>query len=133
VGAGVCQCDEGARDSPILCELGSWAVQAEKGLSVGLALNFHSQPRQELANSCAKSFGGGFFCGKTCGERDGRAGLGAGVFDLRRVKNLFEESIPKTLEGFIDPVDFDQVHAKAKDSFGNHFFLMAKRKSRTLC
>jgi hypothetical protein len=85
-----------------------------------------------LSNSRAKSFGSGFLRGKSGGEWDGRTGLRTGIFDFRRMKNLLEEPIPKTLKGFLNPVDFDQIHAKAEDSFGIHFFLMARRKSRTL-
>jgi hypothetical protein len=108
-------------------------MKVEKRFSRGVTTNFQSEPRQGFSDSCAKSFRGGFLCGKTCGEWDGGAGLSAGIFDFGRVENLFEEAISKTLEGFFDPVDFDQVHAKAKDSFRAHFFLMARRKSRTLC
>jgi hypothetical protein len=86
-----------------------------------------------LSNPRAKSFGSGFLRGKSGGEWDGRTGLRTGIFDFRRMKNLLEEPIPKTLKGFLNPVDFDQIHAKAEDSFGIHFFLMARRKSQTLC
>jgi len=85
-----------------------------------------------LANSRPKSFGSGFLCGKSGSEWDGRTGLRAGIFDFRRMKNLLEEPIPISVEGILNPVDFDQIHAKAEDSFGIHFFLIARRKSRTL-
>jgi hypothetical protein len=85
-----------------------------------------------LSNSRAKSFGSGFLRGKSGGEWDGRTGLRTGIFDFVRMKNLLEEPIPISVERLLNPVDFDQIHPKAEDSFGIHFFLMARRKSRTL-
>jgi hypothetical protein len=85
-----------------------------------------------LSNSRAKSFGSGFLSGKSGSEWDGRTGLRTGIFDFGRMKNLLEEPIPISVEGLLNPVDFNQIHPKAEDSFGIHFFLMARRKSRTL-
>jgi hypothetical protein len=82
-------------------------MKVEKRFSRGVTTNFQSEPGQGFSDPSAKSFGGGFLCGKTCGEWDGGAGLSAGIFDFGRVKNLFEEPIPKTLEGFLNPADFD--------------------------
>ena len=31
----------------------------------------------------------------------------AGIFDFRRMKDLLEEPIPISIEGFLDPVDFE--------------------------
>jgi hypothetical protein len=87
-------------------------MEAEKRFSRRATTNFQTKPGQGFANPRAESFRGGFLCGKTCGEWEGGAGLSAGILDFRGVKNLFEESIPKAVQGLLNSVNFDKIHAE---------------------
>jgi hypothetical protein len=72
-----------------------------------VATDFQSEPRQELADACAESLGGGFLSGEAGGEVSGRACLGAGIGDFVGEKNTFKKSIAEAVEGVFDAVDFD--------------------------
>jgi len=100
-------------------------MKVEKRFSRRATTNFQSEPRQGFANPCTESFRGGFLCGKACGEWEGRAGLSAGIFDFGWVKNLFEESISKAVQGLLNSVDFNKIHSEAEDTFLIHCFEMA--------
>jgi hypothetical protein len=117
--------DERAGDTSSLSKRSANMMKVEKRFSRRATTNFQSEPGQGLANPCAESFGSGFLCSKACGEWDGGSGLSSGIFDFGRVKNLFEESIPKAVQGLLNSVDLDKIHAQAEDLLVVHFFVMA--------
>ena len=72
-----------------------------------MATDFQSEPRQELADTCAEGFGGGLFSGEASGEVSGRTRLGAGVGDFVGKENTFKKPIAEAVERVFDAVDFD--------------------------
>jgi hypothetical protein len=100
-------------------------VKAEKRLAGGLPADFHSKPRESRSDSCAESLGGGFLGRKAGRQRNGWPGLGAGVSNFRRMKDLFQKTIPEAIEGILNPFNLDEIHAQPEESLGIHVFSIA--------